>query len=346
MTHSHCFLLATRHSSLATVFLLLFAPSGAHAQGPATGTPPFGSFNGGPDVINLANLNAHWTIPVIHKPGRGTNFGYDLVYDSSVWMPVASGGTTSWLPVNSTWGWNGTTPTGTSFITYSMTYSSGTCWQQGLGYVPTYTWNYGNYIYFDQFGISHNIGVNGGAYISVNGGPPGCPPGGPHPSTVPWTGVAADGSGYTLQVWPSTGSISADIVATNGAVIYPPVLANPSGSQGSYSSTDRNGNQITSSNGTYTDTLGTQALAVAGLAPSNTTFTYTAPSGASAAYTLKYTTYTVQTIFGCSNINDYGPTSTNLVSEIDLPDWNATTNPNSKYTFTYETTPKDRKSVV
>jgi hypothetical protein len=29
----------------------------------------------------------------------------------------------------------------------------------------------------------------------------------------------------------------------------------------------------------------------------------------------------------------------NLVTEIDLPDWNANTNPNCKYTFTYEQTP-------
>jgi len=33
-----------------------------------TGTPPFGSFAGGPDVVNLANLNSHWTFPVLHKP--------------------------------------------------------------------------------------------------------------------------------------------------------------------------------------------------------------------------------------------------------------------------------------
>src|SRR5207247_3876576 len=63
-------------------------------------------------------------------------------------------------------------------------------------------------------------------------------------------------------------------------------------------------------------------------------------SGASASYTMKYTTYTVQTNFGCS-ITEYPPTSINLVSEIDLPDWNSTTNPNSKYVFAYETTPND-----
>ena len=49
-----------------------------------SGTPPFGSFGGGPEVINLANLNARWTIPILHKPGRGMDFDFDLTYDTSV----------------------------------------------------------------------------------------------------------------------------------------------------------------------------------------------------------------------------------------------------------------------
>ncbi len=36
-----------------------------------TGTPPFGSFGGGPDVIDLANLNLHLTVPVIDRKSRG-----------------------------------------------------------------------------------------------------------------------------------------------------------------------------------------------------------------------------------------------------------------------------------
>jgi hypothetical protein len=36
-----------------------------------TGTPPLGSFGGGPfDIVNEANLNVHFAIPVIHKAGR------------------------------------------------------------------------------------------------------------------------------------------------------------------------------------------------------------------------------------------------------------------------------------
>src|SRR5258708_7398625 len=93
-------------SSCTFLFILLIV-SVAHAQ-VATGTPPFGSFGGGPDAIDLANLNSHISIPVLHKPGRGTNFTYDLSYDSSVWYPVTSGGTTTWQPVQN-WGWRGIT---------------------------------------------------------------------------------------------------------------------------------------------------------------------------------------------------------------------------------------------
>src|SRR5213593_3641201 len=41
------------------------------AAGPTTGTPPFRSLGGGPDVINLGNLNVHYSMPVFSRAGRG-----------------------------------------------------------------------------------------------------------------------------------------------------------------------------------------------------------------------------------------------------------------------------------
>ncbi len=41
------------------------------AAGPTTGTPPFRSLGGGPDVINLGNLNVHYAMPVFGRAGRG-----------------------------------------------------------------------------------------------------------------------------------------------------------------------------------------------------------------------------------------------------------------------------------
>jgi len=99
--------------------ILAFAALPAPAQVP-TGTPPFGSFGGGPDVINLANLNAHLAIPVLHKPGRGTNFTYDLRFDSSVWYPVGVSGSQNWQPVTN-WGWRGQTEVAVGYVTYSTT---------------------------------------------------------------------------------------------------------------------------------------------------------------------------------------------------------------------------------
>lgn len=87
---------------LAATVLLVGASVFAQVQ---TGTPPLGSFGGGPDILNLGNLNDHWTINVLHKPGRGLNFSFFLAYDSSTWSPVTTSGTTTWQPV-AAWGWS------------------------------------------------------------------------------------------------------------------------------------------------------------------------------------------------------------------------------------------------
>lgn len=58
---------------LLTVVIALCA-GWAFAQVP-TGTPPFSSSTsaGGPEAIDLANLNVHLDIPVVNKAGRGRN---------------------------------------------------------------------------------------------------------------------------------------------------------------------------------------------------------------------------------------------------------------------------------
>ena len=78
----------------------------------ATGVLPFNSYGRGPfDTVNLGNLNVHFSVPVLHKAGRGIPFAYDLNYDSSIYRPVVSDGTTSWQPSSkagsygSYWGW-------------------------------------------------------------------------------------------------------------------------------------------------------------------------------------------------------------------------------------------------
>ncbi len=316
MTRAHRFLFLT------IVFALTVKVTVAQVQ---TGTPPFGSFGGGPDVINLGNLNAHLTIPVLHKPGRGTNFSYDLAYDSSVWYPVTSGSTTSWQPV-ANWGWGIVSQPLAGVVTYRVTPK--TCTDR-ISYYGNYN-QYSNWTFTDSFGTAHPISI---IVSDESVAAPPCTSPRPLPySSEPIT--LTDGSGYTLSV---DASPAAYVSTSAGATLYPNVNYSTTGT-----ANDRNGNQISVSTGVFTDTLGTTALTVAGVPPSNTTFTYTAPSTANASYTMIYTTYSIQTNFGCGGtVTDYGTNgnmTANLVSEIHLPDWNATTNPNSKYTFTYELT--------
>ncbi len=326
-----------RSIRLVSLLLLLtftVAPVPAQVQ---TGTPPFGSFSGGLDTINLANLNVHLTIPVLHKAGRGTNFSYDLNYDSSIWYPVTSGSTTSWQLVSSSSlpGWQASN-TGQAYVGYSTTFSSGQCTNNGTTW---YTWTntaYGSFYYNDQFGVRHIFPTLYWYYISNNSGGLCGPPAGFSPSSAPQSQLASDASGFTIYVTPvMSGTPSPYLLASNGTKFTPPLVVSGS-SSGSLSTTDRNGNILSvDSSGHFYDTLSasTPVLTVAGIAPSNTTFTYTAPSGAAAAYTMKYTKYTVATNFGVSGITEYkSSAAVPLVTSVVLPD-------NSQYSFTYEVTP-------
>ena len=336
------------------VILVILIASGALFVSPcfaqvATGTPRFGSFaapkpkpprevhagdyntlpnaspsgpsSGGPDVINLGNLNVHLPVPVIQKAGRGMPFTYDLTYDSSIWNPVTSGGTTSWQnATNTKWGWTTSLPIGGGYVSNTITTRQYGCSS------PPYYWLqqiYSNYVYHDGLGTPHAFSGSVTVYV-------GCKQG----NGTPFTRTALDDSGYTLSV-DGTGAVTS-LTASDGAII----------SGGTLTLQDRNGNQITSStsSGTtsYYDTSSstTPVLTVSGSGTptSPMTYTYAAPSGGSASYTAKYAASTVKTNFGCSGISEFGPTSENLVSEIDLPD----DNPNGardRYTFTYEVTP-------
>src|SRR5438876_11268518 len=67
--------------------------------GSTTGVPPFQSFGGGPDIINLGNLNVHNSFPIFSRAGRGIAFSYALASDKSIWIPAGS----ARVPPNS-WG--------------------------------------------------------------------------------------------------------------------------------------------------------------------------------------------------------------------------------------------------
>lgn len=293
--------------------------------------PPFQSWSGGPfDVVNLGNLDIHFTIPILHKAGRGQPFAYDISYDGAqVWSPAAINGTSQWQP-GSAFGWFNTSGAGMGgYVSYSTTTSSGQCPINPPYTFGTYTQiEYYGFVYHDSAGFTYQMG--GTAYYITTTG---CtsPPNGPSPTTPEKT-VANDGSGYTMYVGPATAnSIPGYIVAKSGTIINVPFVSGPPVG-GSGPIQDQNGNMISESGGTWTDTLGTQVLAIVGTPPANTTLTYTAPSGANAVYTIGYTNYTVRTWFQVQNISEYGPQLQPLVQYIALPD-------GTQYKFAYEPTP-------
>jgi RHS repeat-associated protein len=300
----------------------------------ATGFPPYGSFGGGPfDTVNNANLNVHFGIPIFSRAGRGIPFSYILSYDSSVWSPVNSAGGAVWTPVGQTstmttnWGWRGVTEAQAGYISYQIVNHN--CIVNG--YLRGVYSFYIGWTYHDVAGTPHNF------LITTNTGDSYC---GINPVTS-GTATATDGSGYTMKVTNYTASV---VYSRSGETIHVPINS----TSGSGSVTDSNGNQISASvssnTTTFTDTLGTTALTiVAPGAGSSTTYTYPGPNG-NGVYTVKYTSYTVQTNFGCSGVTEYGATQQYLVSEIDLPD--QASNPNDKYTFTYETTRGYSSSVT
>lgn len=296
------------HFWLATMFIIV--GTGVSSGQVATGTPPFGSFGGGPfDTVNLGNLNVHFAIPVLNKAGRGLPFAYDLTYDSSIWTPVTSSGVTTWQP-DSNWGWIPQTDAPLGRVTESTTNIPclNPLYPPGLKYLPGPF--YTNYAYRDSFNVAHpfNIQVKLGACGQT--------------SPLPATAVATDGSGYTI----STSGLGGTITARTGKVINPTTSAE-----------DTNGNEITlNSNGQFFDTLSstTPVLTVAGSGTPSSPFTfkYTNPNGTTSTYTMNYLQYTVQTAFGVSGVNEYGPLSNALVSSIQLAD-------GSSYSFTYEAGP-------
>jgi RHS repeat-associated protein len=311
------------HCSFFFMIVLALTTSVTSAQ-VQTGAPPFGSFSGGPEVINNANINAHWTFPFIHKAGRGIDFTYNLSYDTSVWYPVTSGSTKTWQGVGN-WGWVAQTEATTGTAGASETFGP-SCGFQCNSYVDS------NFTYTDVFGVTHAF--SGTYQYTRTGGQGGCSVGFVQSS---FPSVATDGSGYTMQVSgpPICNSwIVISVTSTSGGVVYAP----ENGIGGSGTKTDRNGNQITvNSSGQFFDTLSstTPVLTVTGTgtASSPMKFTYTAPSGVSPYYQVNYTNYTVATNFGVSGINEYkSSAAVPLVTSIVLAD-------GSQYSFNYEATP-------
>ncbi len=307
-------------SSLAFTCVLLFSSAHTFCQ-VATGSYDYGTFeNRGLDTINVGNLNVHFAIPVINKTGRGLAFDYNLSYDSSVWYPSPVNGSKVWIPVQS-FGWKGDTEIATGYLSYGITtVQVGSGGRSGGECIYTY---YTDWNYHDTFGVSHQFWGE----TSHNNDPADC---GSYVSTASMS--QRDGSGYTLNV---TNYTQGTVVAPDGTQ-----FSVPDANYGAGSAIDSNGNEISiDGSGHITDTTGKVALTIAGSAPNPHTFSYTDTNGNAQTATITYTSYTVQTAFGCSGIGEYGPTSVPLVNSITLADGSA-------YPITYEPTPNGSGHVT
>ncbi|HEX9547537.1 MAG TPA: hypothetical protein VF942_09385, partial [Acidimicrobiales bacterium] len=314
---------------IALVSFLVALPlaSGASAQDVVTGTPPFGTFQSfGPSVLNLANLNTQISIPLLSRPGRGTGFNYSLAYDNSVWVP--DNATFSWQP-RPQLGWHGLSEGVTGYLSYKVTTTG--CPgppPKPPGHLRILT----NFVYHDARGVPHAF--NGRAVVNVDF----C---GYSESLTDQ--LATDGSGYLLNYHPDHDGPT-DVRTVTGTVINPP--ENDPGGSGSVM--DPNGNVVSTTmsssggtlTGTFTDTLGTTALTVAGQAPSPVSLSYPDAGGTGRTITLQYESRTIKTNFGCATgIAEYSQDAQALLTRIVMPD-------QSSYAFTYEPTPGDASAVT
>jgi RHS repeat-associated protein len=275
-----------------------------------TGMPPNSTMLGGPfDTINAGNLNIHFAVPIISKPGRGLPFTYALAYDSSIWTRVVSGSTTAWQPSGS-WGWVAQTQSKLGYV--AMNTVRDQCYDVDLGRYVTFWYN-DYYAYIDWNGTYHPINIQTWFDHCMSG----------DAQTV--TDTTTDGSGLTVTI----DNGNATIKTVSGTVFAAPV----SSTNGNGTVVDQNGNKITVSSGTYTDTLGSTALSISGSGP--IAYSYIDSTGASRVISVNYTTKYIRTNFGCSGVGEYGTngtTTASLVSSISLPN-------GTSYTFTYEDTP-------
>lgn len=329
----------------------------------STGLTPFASFSGGPDLVNMGNLNVHMTIPILNKAGRGVPFNYNLSFDSDVYG-VQSG---AWTIVDKVgWSAGGQTGLGGGELTNQSTAVS--CFDGDYPY--TLFTSYSGFVYLDATGVSHSFpGATVTWATSSGGGPVGC---GEVGGTWTYSGFpanASDNSGIILSA-SSTGAQNPQSSMPGGLTITLRGGLTASTSTSFYASIaaltgieDMNGNQVTLSaassscpdlNGaclsyaTYTDTLGQTALTTSLVTTAGASqvysYSFQGGNGGTSQYQLHYTVSNLATAFGCAGVSEF-ITGSPLPHEEYPYDYGAVALPDHLYlpdgrqfSFTYEQT--------
>lgn len=321
--------LSARFWAAIAVVAALVAPAGSQTS--QTGFPPFSSQSGDRwGAVNLGNLNAHHSLPISHKGGRGLGVDLTLGYDTTIYsvltLPCSSpvsppGCTTSSFALGSG-GLSNILPFAVTGYLYSV---AGFCKQDP---------NASNLIdigFLDPMGTLHSLPSS--VVISSD---PAC-------GQSQFSGFASDQSGYSFSINLNGASF---VQAPNGTT-YQTVFQTGSSQM---TVTDRNGNQISAPGAgalVITDTLGLSALTGNATLDSfinitSETYTYPTSNNGTATATLNWKVYRAQqTAFGCPNVGDYlnlGFFINGQQEGITLPD-NLVLADGSKYTFSYEPTP-------
>jgi RHS repeat-associated protein len=290
--------------NILITFALLAAIPQALAQSIATnGTPALGTFSGGPDVINLANLNIHYDVPVFARTGIGLPFSYALSVDNGVWYTYYDGNQAHWGADFSTAQPVGAMAIGAIFYTEKTV----ECEKN-----QTNTTQYIITSYTGPDNTSHP--VNAFEYGMT------CPGQWTNsPTSVSW-----DNSGITVNM---TGLTTATVTLRNGTVVTPPTIYSDTFAAGTWTMEDTNNNEIMvyapnpPQISSITDTLGSSPLSPSGgPPPAQVSYSYLAPSGVQAPVKVTYESVTVQSDWNCPGIDEYPPTSQNLIDKIILPD--------------------------
>ncbi|ADV82717.1 RHS repeat domain-containing protein [Terriglobus saanensis] len=308
---------------------ILLGPAAASAQDYlfATGSPAF-STNLPIDqgIVNVNNGEIHLEIPLAVKTQRGGALALQekLIYDSRIWKFVQNG-SFQWQPSNvpnSVGGWTFSSGLASGSITFTgvggadphTSACAGTDIPQLYNEFIDWTWH-------DATGTSHAFPAAETIQYNPNV-PANCV--GPQPTGVPnASGIASDGSGYTLQL---TNFTTPTIVGPDGTSFHPTLVANNSPTQSNI--VDRNGNFWTADGtGNLIDTSGTTPVVVSS-SGNQTFYDVLAVGGVRQRYTVTTTPVFFNTAFGESAVSEISG-SFNAIQKIQLPD-------GSQYSFTYD----------
>jgi len=292
----------------------------------AQGIKPYDSLHGGDlDSVSLTNGALSLHIPLLSYPQRGNlDLSYALFYSSKQWTAVATCTNTN-TGQSCTWKWQ-PIPWGGAMPLHRVG-----------SYSPPMTGAY----------VMSNVNYAIQTVVDTA-------------DNVSWSNVISpDGSVHLLQGDFTTGMRSLDgtgflrpnsgtLILPNGVRIAYPNSGTNDGTLGA-AVIDPNGNQITLSSSSWTDTLGRVIPGSGRLPGVSTTDLSACPAGTASArvwdvpsvsptnggvtgtrrFTLCYSSISIYTDFASGGISDYGPVNTSLLTAIVLPD-------STEWTLTYD----------